>query len=190
MPRRPIASANEVKFGLARLIRECTEWQSDPGAPEYANDSGWFRHPGVIEAMGPALASLHDGSPTVVVGPESRGMAIAMLVAQELSIGIAEIRKRPERNSDSDKWMTSEAAHDHAGRTLTLAVREKILLPGDRVLFVDDWVESGAQAAACKQLVEKSGSTWLGASVLVDGLEDNRLRRELNIKSVLSVREL
>jgi len=58
------------------------------------------------------------------------------------------------------------------------------------VLFIDDWIATGAQADACKDLVEMSGARWIGAAVVVDGLERSDLRLSLRLRSLLHIRDL
>jgi adenine phosphoribosyltransferase len=65
-----------------------------------------------------------------------------------------------------------------------------LLKSGDSVLFVDDWVATGAQAEACRSLVEMSGAKWCGAAVIVDGLEEPSLRRVLRVRGLLNIRDL
>ena len=65
-----------------------------------------------------------------------------------------------------------------------------LLGPGDRVLLVDDWIETGTQAAACRRLVELAGAEWVGAAVVVDGLEDDARRADLRVRSLVLDAEL
>ena len=44
--------------------------------------------------------------------------------------------------------------------------------PDDRVLLVDDWLETGSQALAAKAMIEEVGAVFVGASVIVDQLSD------------------
>lgn len=85
-------------------------------------------------------------------------MLLAALVALHLGVGVAEVRKQPQRVSDDDQWLTQLTPPDYQDRHLELAVRRSCLRTGDRVLFVDDWIDTGAQATACRQLVEKGGA--------------------------------
>ncbi|MGI4895932.1 MAG: hypothetical protein ACRYF3_12545, partial [Janthinobacterium lividum] len=71
-----------------------------------------------------------------------------------------------------------------------LGFRRDLLRSGDRVLFVDDWVATGGQVLTVRALVQDAGASWVGASVVVDALEDSRARRSLNLTSLLRVREL
>lgn len=82
------------------------------------------------------------------------------------------------------------ARPDYRDRHLELAVQRSVLRCGYRVLFVDDLAASGGQAHACQGLVNQAGAKWIGAAVIVDGLESAATRRELNLGSVLRLREL
>jgi adenine phosphoribosyltransferase len=141
--------------------------------------------------LGPALASISGSSSiSLVLGPQSRGAMLGALVATSLHVGLVEARTDPARAADSDAWLTRTTPPDYRDRHLTLGCRRNLIRAGDRVLFVDDWIETGGQALASKALVEAAGATWCGAVVLVDGLSDARLRRDLQVRSVLHIREL
>ncbi|MEV5717091.1 hypothetical protein AB0L41_24645 [Amycolatopsis mediterranei] len=58
------------------------------------------------------------------------------------------------------------------------------------MLFVDDWMETGGQADGAHLLVEDAGATWIGAATVLDGLRGNQVRRRLDVRSLLHVREL
>jgi adenine phosphoribosyltransferase len=183
---------NDLRAALLRSFR----WRSDPLAwPEersfYADYTYWWRDPEILRALGPALAALFpDRSATVVMGTESRGSLIGPLVATHLGAGFAEVRKGAMRGSDDDQWLTRLTPPDYNDRHLELAVRRGLIQPADRVLFVDDWAARGAQAAACKQLAEDAGATWVGSAVIVDALENATDRRTLNMRALVHVRDL
>jgi adenine phosphoribosyltransferase len=151
----------------------------------------WWRDADTLDELGPGLARLFsDAAPSVVMGTESRGSLLGVLTAQHLHVGFAEVRKNPGRAADSDAWWETVAGPDYQDRNLHLGVRRTLLKAGDRVLFVDDWIATGTQAEACHRLVEMSGASWVGAAVVVDGLERTSLRRALTLRSLLSVRDL
>ncbi len=181
---------------LRSTLLESFRWRSDPPAwPEerayFADYSLWWREATVLHQVGAALAGLFpDAEATVVLGSESHGSLVGALVATHLGTGFAEVRKEPQRASDDDAWLTQRTRPDYRDRQLELAVRRSVLRGGDRVLFVDDWAASGGQALACQGLVNQAGAHWIGAAVIVDGLESAATRRELNLRSVLRLREL
>jgi adenine phosphoribosyltransferase len=71
-----------------------------------------------------------------------------------------------------------------------LGFRKELLRSTDRVLLVDDWIATGAQALAVQTLVEQAGATWMGTAVVIDALSDNQIRRQLQVRVLLREREL
>jgi adenine phosphoribosyltransferase len=69
-------------------------------------------------------------------------------------------------------------------------VRRDLVTSADRVLLVDDWVDTGGQALGARRIVDEVGATWVGTAVIVDALESNAVRRELGVKSLLHHRDL
>jgi adenine/guanine phosphoribosyltransferase-like PRPP-binding protein len=55
--------------------------------------------------------------------------------------------------------------------------------------MVDDWIETGAQGTAAQKLVHDAGGAWAGVAAVVDA-STAAVRRELAVRSLLSVREL
>lgn len=148
------------------------------------------RDAATIQQIGGALAELfEDEPPTVVMGTQSRGSLLGVLTAQSAGVGFAEVRKKPGRAADSDAWWgvhgTGLPGHPPKARTTPVAsaVRRSCSL-------VDDWIATGAQAQACRQIVEMSGARWIGAAVIVDAVERSELRRILRLRSLLHVRDL
>jgi adenine phosphoribosyltransferase len=167
-------------------------WIGDRTDADYRADvTGWWRDPQIITDIGAALGDLFsDEQPTVVMGTQSRGSLLGVLTARHLGVGFAEVRKNPGRAADSDAWWETSTAPDYRDKHLRLGLRRTLLKSGDVVLFVDDWIATGAQAQACRSLVETSGASWCGAAVAVDGLEHSQTRRTLRLRSLLNIRDL
>ncbi len=178
----------EVKSGLRRAFT----WRGDRTDEDYYADvTGWWRRPELLAGLGPALAGLFAGRPpTVVLGPESRGCLLGSLVALHLGVGFVEVRKDRGPAADSEAWLHRTTPPDYRDRHLSLGFPKHLLGGGDRVLFVDDWIETGGQAQSARLLTEDAEATWLGAATVVDGLRSNQVRRQLNVRSLLHVREL
>src|SRR5258708_3268425 len=156
----------------------------------FADISGWWRDPELLAALGPALAELHPTQGvTLVLGTESRGYLLGPLVATHLGVGFAEVKK--EGADPEVRWpMWHRAARpDYVKRDLHLGVLRSVLTDRDRVLFVDDWVATGAQAETTQALVADAGAAWAGAAVLVEGCESGT-RRQLNLRSILRQHDL
>ncbi len=177
-----------MKAGLRRAF----VWRGDrTDRHYYADVTGWWRRPELLEKLGPALAGLFaDRAPTVVLGPESRGCLLGPLVALHLRVGFVEVRKDRAPSCDSDAWLRRTTPPDYQDRHLSLGFRKNLIGGGDRVLFVDDWIETGGQAHAAHHLTRDAGATWLGAATVVDALRSNQVRRQLDVRALLHVGEL
>ena len=187
-PRAQPNAAAELRDDLVRTFR----WRGDRTDDRYlADPTGWWADPTIVQRLGPALGGLFTAeAPTVVLGPQSRGALLGALVANTLGIGLVELRKDPSPATDSDRWVTARTPPDYRDRNLLLGARKDYLSAGHRVLLVDDWIQTGGQAVGAQRIVETAGATWCGAAVVVDGLSDSRLRRELGVKALLNVRDL
>lgn len=173
-------------------LRAAFRWLADrPDQRFLAEPTGWWADASILRRLGPALSKpALQTRPTHIVGPQSRGSLLGALVAVELGVGLAELRKDPEPSTDSDRWLTARTPPDYQDRNLELGLRRDLLPPGSRVLFVDDWIQTGGQAIAARQIICAAEATWCGVSVVVDALTDARLRRDLEVSSLFRERDL
>lgn len=108
--------------------------------------------------------------PDVIVGIESRGFVLAPAVALALGVGFAPVRKDGALfPGPLVKRMTGP---DYRGNRRTLSARHDLLSPGQRVVLVDDWIETGSQAIATKALVNDCGARLVSVAVVVDEASD------------------
>ncbi|OLF06431.1 adenine phosphoribosyltransferase [Actinophytocola xanthii] len=172
-------------------IRSAITWRGGKTDDyQYADVTGWWRSPELLRDIGALLGEAVPGSPTAVLGLESRGYLLGVALALQLGVGFVEVRKNPESETDDDAWVQQTTPPDYRDRNLRLGVKRKLLKSGDRVVLVDDWVDTGSQALATQKIVERTGATWLGALTVVDALDSHSVRRELNLRSLVHVRDL
>ena len=179
---------SEVRARMAELYVPVT----DGGTRfEYVNLQPWWRDPVVMAGIGELLAApFIDASPTVVIGPPASGHLLGGLVASFLGVGFAAVRKNPSSSVDSDPWLLATTPPDYQDRHLVLGLRRGILLPSDRVLAVDDIADTGSQLAALQRMVTEAGAYWVGASVALDLLDQNSVRRGLGVKTIFHNRDI
>ena len=101
-----------------------------------------------------------------------------------------EMRKDAGPVVDSDRWVRRTTGPDYRDRHVVFGFRRELIRPGDRVLMVDDWADTGATALAARALVADCGARWIGAACVVDGLTEPRLQHELPVSALLDVRQL
>lgn len=150
--------------------------------------AGWWREGGLLPELGPALLGLFDETPQVVAGIQSRGMLLGALVAQAADTGFVEIRKDLKGTTDSNV-LIRRTPPDYKSRDLRLTLKRGLIEPGARVLLVDDWIETGAQAQAARSLIEDAGGIWIGAATIVDQLPAGT-RRNLGVRGLIRAAEL
>ncbi|HET6706447.1 phosphoribosyltransferase family protein [Amycolatopsis sp.] len=185
-------TADVAREEVKSELRSAFRWRGDrTDRHSYADVTGWWRRPDLLGKLGPALGRLFaDREPTVVLGPESRGCLLGPLVALHLHVGFVEVRKNRAASGDSDAWLRRTTPPDYQDRHLSLGFRKHLITGADRVLFVDDWIETGGQAHSAHLLTQDAEATWLGAAVVVDALSSSRVRRDLDVRSLLHIREL
>lgn len=126
----------------------------------------WFADGQLVRGIVGELAiPFRDAGVTKVAALEARGFLLAGAVANELGAGLVGVRKKggalPGPRSEA---VTSP---DYRGRRLTLVMQSDLLTREDRVLLVDDWIETGSQALAARALIEGTGATFAGLAVIV-----------------------
>jgi len=168
-----------------QMVGDRSRWQ------KFFDTDSWWRDPTVVAAIGAALADpFRETRATLVVSPASSGIVLGSLVARELGIGFAVIKKEEGSVVDSDTWISATTPPDYRDRHLTMTIRKRMLRPADRVLAVDDVADTGGQLTAIKRLVEIAEAEWIGASVAVDTIELQATRRALGLRSLINGREI
>jgi adenine phosphoribosyltransferase len=118
-----------------------------------------------------AMAAPYRGERyTKVAGVEARGFVLGGAMAAHTGAGFVAVRKE-------EGWLPGDVAEcvtgpDWQGHTHALRLQREALGPEDRVVLVDDWFETGAQALAARELIEGTGATLVGMSIVVDDLSD------------------
>ncbi|WBB65664.1 phosphoribosyltransferase family protein [Micromonospora sp. WMMD812] len=180
--------APELSERLVRLFR----WiDPGPGSSHLVSDvSGWWRDPEVLAELGPALvAPFRAARPTVVVSPAVTGLLVGPLAATALGVGFVPAHKPGDGRLPAGPLTWAQSPPDFRGRRVDLAVRDRLLGPGDRVLVVDDWVATGAQVRALYDICATRGAEPVGtAAVAVECPPE--LAAELRVRGLVAATDL
>ncbi len=98
-----------------------------------------------------------------VVGLEARGFILGGAVAHQLSVGFVPIRKKgklPGKTIGQDYKLEYGEA--------TMEVHEDAILPGEKILVVDDLLATGGTCEASIKLIERLGGEIISAAFVVD----------------------
>jgi adenine phosphoribosyltransferase len=136
----------------------------------------------VIEAMG--RPHEQERSIDVVVGIEARGFILAAPVAIALGVGFVPVRKGGKLPS-----ATVSASYELEYGTAEVEVHADGVLPGQRVLLVDDVLATGGTAAAARTLVERLGGVLVGLTVLMElaFLQGRSRLPDLEVRSLVAL---
>jgi adenine phosphoribosyltransferase len=143
----------------------------------HSDTLGLFADPTFLARASKAVAApFRDARVQKIAGIEARGFVLATAVALELGAGFVAVRK-PGAIHPGPK-VELAAPPDWRGLETVLRLQRHVIDPGDRVLVVDDWAETGSKAMAARRLVELCRGRYVGLSLLVDQLPTT-LRDEL-----------
>jgi adenine phosphoribosyltransferase len=99
----------------------------------------------------------------LVAGIEARGFILGAPVARQLECGFVPVRKPGKL-----PWRTVRRDYDLEYGQDAVEAHEDAVLPGQRVLIVDDVLATGGTASAACGLVEAMGGIVVGVSVLIE----------------------
>lgn len=147
---------------LKKLIREV------PGFPKpginFYDITTLLKHPGGLRTTVQEFARLFHGQVIdKVVGIESRGFLFGPQVAYEFHAGFVPVRKPGKLPAE-----TVEQSYALEYGLDRLQMHRDAILPGERVLIVDDVIATGGTALASAKLVEMLGGKVVGYGFVVE----------------------
>lgn len=101
-----------------------------------------------------------------VASPESLGFILGSAVAQKLNRGFIPFRKGGELPIHR-QHRSRVSFVDYTSERKSLEVNKDLIQPEERILIVDDVIDTGAQVTAMIKLIERLRGEVVGASVLV-----------------------
>ncbi len=99
----------------------------------------------------------------VVVGPESRGFIFGCPVAYAMNIGFVPVRKPGKLPRETVSY-----SYNLEYGTNELHVHKDSIIPGQRVLIVDDLLATGGTVEATVKLIEQLGGIVVGCAFLIE----------------------
>ncbi len=117
----------------------------------------------------------------LVLGPESRGFIFGCPVAVELGVGFVPVRKpnKLPRETVSVKYDLEYGSNE-------LYMHKDSIIPGQKVLIIDDLLATGGTVNATIEMVEQLGGVVVGCAFLIE-LEALKGREALKNVPVFTV---
>ena len=99
----------------------------------------------------------------VVVSMEARGFLFGPAIAYKLGAGFAPVRKPGKL-----PWDTHQEEYALEYGTDTIEIHRDAILPGERVLIIDDVLATGGTAKAVTNLIRKMNGKIIGAAFVIE----------------------
>ncbi|EAX46771.1 adenine phosphoribosyltransferase [Thermosinus carboxydivorans Nor1] len=115
------------------------------------------------QAIDALCAAYAEEQIDLVVGPEARGFAVGAPVAYRLGAGFVPVRKPGKLPAETLRYeYTLEYGKD------ALEIHRDAIIPGQRVLIVDDLLATGGTTEATIRMVEQLGGKVVGLAFLIE----------------------
>ena len=108
-------------------------------------------------------AAVRPQKPDLLMGIESRGFLVAAPLALALGSGFAMIRKKGKLPGKTVRY-----SYDLEYGTDTIEIQEDAVLPGQKVIVVDDLLATGGTMQAAINLVRERGGDVVGAASIIE----------------------
>lgn len=118
----------------------------------------------------------------VVVGPESRGFIFGVPIAYKNHKAFVPIRKKGKL-----PCATIAQEYDLEYGTATIEIHKDAILPGQKVVIVDDLIATGGTTEAIIKLVEQLGGEVVKIVFLIElkGLKGREKLQKYNVESLI-----
>ena len=124
--------------------------------------------PMLMEQLGAELAShFKDCGVTKVVTIESSGIAPALMTAKALGVPMIILKKAPSKILNQNLFQTVVTSYTK-GTSYELTIKREFLDPGEKVLFIDDFLASGEAAFGMLRLAKEAGIEVAGIGIVIE----------------------
>ncbi|MFC5678554.1 adenine phosphoribosyltransferase [Aeromicrobium endophyticum] len=153
----------ELDAAIDRLVRPIADWP-EPGVT-FRDITPLLADPVAFEAVIDGLVLLAEkaGPVDAVLGVEARGFIFGPSIALRLGVGFVPVRKAGKLPSTS-----LSTSYDLEYGSATMEMHVDAVVPGARVLVVDDVLATGGTLLAAADLVAQAGASVAGNLVLIE----------------------
>lgn len=117
-----------------------------------------------------------------ILTAETSGIMLAQAVAEELEVPFIYAKKK--KPLTMTEYYAAASYSFTKQESTTLYVSKEVLLPEDRLLFIDDFYAKGSTLKAIEEIVDQSHTVLVGSAVII-----NKGERE-DVESILTLDDL
>lgn len=123
----------------------------------------------LLDAMGREFAALFQGTRvTKILTVEASGIALACITARHLgNVPVIFGKKHKTLNRDESVYSTPIFSFTHH-TSYDVTVAKRLLLPGDRVLIIDDFLADGKAVRGMMDLIAQAGARLTGVGIAIE----------------------
>ncbi len=112
---------------------------------------------------------LGDVNPDVVLTAASGGITVGYEMCTQLGVQtLVYAPKKPTIIQQRNGAFRTDAVSYTGGHGVDLAVAEQLLRPDDKVLWIDDFLDTGRMTSSAYSIVEQAGAKLVGCAYAVD----------------------
>ena len=115
------------------------------------------------ETMGQLSAAIRGYEPDLLIGIESRGFLVTAPLALQLGCGFAMIRKKGKLPGE-----TIPFTYDLEYGTDTIEIQADAVVPGQKVVIMDDLLATGGTMASAIKLVDTVGGEVMATACIIE----------------------
>ncbi|NDL66734.1 pur operon repressor [Anaerotalea alkaliphila] len=161
----PVLTPSQVQEVQEDICRRLNEYSRViPGGYVYMNDI--FYTPRILQSMARCIVTRFCNEQVdYVVTIETKGVPLAMVIAELLNKPIAVVRKSARLTEGTTMQMNYVTGSNRNIHTMALPI--KSIRRGSRVLLVDDFMKAGGTAKGIMDLMKEFDTTVVGVAVVM-----------------------
>ena len=147
---------------IKRAIRTVPDWP-EPGV-RFRDITPLLQNPRTMRQVVNAFVDRYmEAELDLVAGIDARGFILGSVIAYELNVGFAPIRKKGKL-----PYKTVSEAYELEYGNATVELHADAAHAGDRVLLIDDLIATGGTMLAGARLLTRLGATVVEGAAIVD----------------------
>lgn len=120
---------------------------------------------------------------TKILTIEASGIAVATLTALYFNVPVVFARKTESITHPEDKYTADVYSFTHE-KQFNIFVSKEYILPGDKILVVDDFLANGQALLGLARIIHEAGAELVGAGIVIEKAfqEGGKLVRDAGIE--------
>lgn len=124
-----------------------------------------------MDSVIPYLAEPFKGKIDAIASPATAGFILGSMLARELKVPFIPILKGGAADAENADQFIRSSYLDHRNSVRSMRIRKDVLAKGQKILLVDNWIETAATITTCLTLLDEAETVVSGIAAF--GLDYN-----------------